>query len=58
MNKNELENDYDNYDYCEECHLYGDDYYYDKEIGEYISRCYECKHTLFAHRFYEGGLNI
>lgn len=53
MGNTEFENDYYDYDYCEECHLYGDDYYYDEEIGEYISRCYECKHILFSHRFYD-----
>lgn len=29
------------YDPCEECRLYGDDYSYDED-GELISNCYDC----------------
>lgn len=28
-------------DYCEECSIYGDDYYLD-ENGELVCRCFEC----------------
>ena len=31
----------DDYDYCEECHLYGDDYSYDRD-GDLVSNCYDC----------------
>ena len=29
------------YDYCEECRLYGDDYGYDRN-GDLVSNCYDC----------------
>ena len=29
------------YDYCEECRLYGDDYGYDRD-GDLVSNCYGC----------------
>ena len=29
-------------DWCYECTGYGDDYYYDKETGEYVSACDGC----------------
>ena len=29
------------YDYCEECRLYGDDYGYDRD-GDLVSNCYDC----------------
>lgn len=31
----------DDYDPCEECHIYGDDYYYDED-GDLINYCDEC----------------
>lgn len=31
----------DDYDYCEECQLYGDDYSYDKD-GDLVSNCHDC----------------
>ena len=31
----------DDYDYCDECQLYGDDYSYDK-YGDLVSNCYDC----------------
>ena len=31
----------DDYDYCDECQLYGDDYSYDKD-GDLVSNCYDC----------------
>lgn len=31
----------DDYDYCGECQLYGDDYSYDKD-GDLVSNCYDC----------------
>ena len=31
----------DDYDYCAECRLYGDDYSYDKD-GDLVSNCYGC----------------
>lgn len=34
--------DNDDYDYCDECRIYGDDYYYDAETGEDVSACEEC----------------
>lgn len=34
-------NDMDDYDYCEECRLYGDDYSYDKD-GDLVSNCHDC----------------
>ena len=37
--------EYDEYqdalDYCEECDIYGDNYYIDED-GEHVSRCPEC----------------
>lgn len=32
---------YDALDYCEECDIYGDNYYIDED-GEHVSRCPEC----------------
>ena len=32
---------YDALDYCEECDIYGDNYYID-ENGEHVCRCPEC----------------
>ena len=34
-------NGMDDYDYCEECSLYGDDYGYDQN-GDLVSNCYDC----------------
>ena len=31
----------DDYDYCDECKLYGDDYGYDQD-GDLASNCYGC----------------
>lgn len=30
------------YEICYECTGYGDDYYFDKETGEYESACEDC----------------
>lgn len=30
------------YDYCYECTGYGDDWYYDKELDEWICKCNDC----------------
>lgn len=35
----------DDYDYCYECTGYGNDYYYDEELDEYVSACDECPHN-------------
>ena len=32
----------DNDDYCYECRVYGDNYYYDAETDDYVSACEEC----------------
>lgn len=32
-------------DYCYECTGYGDDYYYDEELEEYVSACDKCVHN-------------
>ena len=29
-------------DYCYECTAYGDDYYYDDNIDEYVKACDKC----------------
>ena len=30
------------YEICDECSIYGDDYYFDKETGEYEPACEDC----------------
>ena len=37
----QMVNGTDDYDYCEECRLYGDDYSYDRD-GDLVSNCYDC----------------
>lgn len=38
---------YDQYaDRCYECMAYGDDYYYDESINEYVSSCIGCPYSL------------
>lgn len=31
-----------NEDHCEECRIYGDDYRWDPDEGEYVSCCEDC----------------
>jgi len=40
-------NSMDDYDYCEECKLYGDDYSYDKD-GGLVSNCYDCPMNTYV----------
>ena len=39
----ELDDWFDDYDWCYECQGYGDDYYFD-ENGELVSACDDCPH--------------
>lgn len=32
-------------DYCYECTGYGDDYYYDEELNDYVCACDDCPHN-------------
>jgi hypothetical protein len=42
--------DYDDYDYCDECRCYGDDYRYDPELEEDVCVCDECMlNPLWVH---------
>lgn len=38
----DLDEEFDNDDYCYECGGYGDDYYYDEELGEIVCACDDC----------------
>ena len=40
-------NSVDDYNYCEECQLYGDDYSYDKD-GDLVSNCCTCPFDPYA----------
>ena len=40
----ELDDLFDDYDWCYECQGYGDDYYMD-EHGEWVSACDDCPHN-------------
>ena len=40
----ELDDLFDDYDWCYECEGYGDDYYID-EHGEWVSACDDCPHN-------------
>lgn len=42
----------DNNDYCYECQIYGDNYYYDADTDELICACDEC---LFNEDNWEDG---
>ena len=32
-------------DYCYECTGYGDDYYYDEELNDYVCACDDCPYN-------------
>jgi len=36
------------YDPCDDCRAYGDDYYFDKD-GECMSRCYDCPFNVYVY---------
>ena len=40
----EMNDWFNNYDWCYECQGYGDDYYMD-EHGEWVSACDDCPHN-------------
>lgn len=38
----DYDEEWDNYDYCYECTGYGNDYYYDEELGDLVCACDTC----------------
>lgn len=38
---------YDDDDKCYECTGYGDDYYFDEQLGEYVSACDDCPYNEY-----------
>ena len=45
----DVKNVYD--DYCHECIAYGDDYYWDEEIKDYVNNCDTCPFNDLKERW-------
>ena len=57
MDEEELDEFWDDYDWCYECRGLGDDYYFDKD-GELVSSCDDCSHRKVSNETESHGNHL